>query len=63
MKKTYQGPCRIIDLFINRCQVKFLLFPFKLASLNSCGSKMLLNYLLRNEVSSAKFNTYKIIYN
>ncbi len=30
---------------------KSLLFPFKLASLNSSGSKMLLNYQLTNEVS------------
>ena len=39
------------------------MYAFKLASLNSLGVKILLNYQLKNEVSQANFNNYKRIYN
>ena len=45
------------------CQFKILLYAFKLASLTSFESKILLNYKLKNEVTHANFNTYKRICN
>ena len=40
-----------------------VVYAFNLASLNSFGSENSLNCHLKNEVSEADFNNYKIIYN
>ena len=50
-------------LFLNGCQFKILLHSFKLASLNSFGSKNSFDLSTQNEISQANFNNYKRIQN